>query len=690
MKKKRTATIVLLILSLIIISISEVKIAKAEPKTIVVPNDYSTIQDAIDNAVEGDTIFVKTGIYDETIKIEKSLSLVGENQETTIINGHNQGPVAYIHKDEVNISNFTILNGDTPASKSSSAQYFPYSTRLAGIHLSSANHCFVTNNKIMNSGCGIWLYDSDNNQIVCNDIINNSNGVKIQSSASNTIRDNYILNSWGGISFSSTSTKDNVLRSNSLVNNSASLYFSSIFLYNSFDNDVDESNTINGKPIIFWIDRHNSTVPSNAGDVILVNCTAITVNYSDPSHRLRIIFFNTNSSSISNTNSNINLLTSYENSIADNTFSLSMQASYKNTILRNIGSINLQDAHNNSIIGNRGWIELHACSFNTIEGNNCSGQGGNGIFISGTCVGNSVVRNEVSNNEQSGIRLYSGSGEYYPNSTTIIGNNITGNGFVGMEHLGTGFYGIELDFSVNTLIEGNNIANNNIGIYSSSTSLITIYNNNFISNTQDIIRTTATSLKLHNGYPCGGNYWSNYNGHDNFSGVKQDEYGADGIGDSDFAVSDLIIDYHPLTAEIKFFDVGLSESSNYWVKISCDRSVSNLSFNPESKSLAFKVDNEIGTLGTCRVTIPKDLLYTEGNWIVHVDGNPTTAKVWDDTYNSYLYFSLANTAQTVDIIGTAAIPEFPSWTILPLVVAVIAVAVIYRRISSKANRGRME
>ncbi|MEJ2240849.1 MAG: NosD domain-containing protein [Candidatus Bathyarchaeota archaeon] len=599
---------------MVVISISEVKIAKAAPKTIVVPDNFSTIQDAIDNAVEGDTIFVKTGVYDEILQIEKSLSLVGENQETTIINGHNRGPVVYIHKDEVNISNFTILNGDTPASKSSSAQYFPYSTRLAGVHVSSAGHCFVMNNKIMNSGCGIWLYDSVNNQIVGNDIINNSNGVKIQSSARNIIGDNYILNSWAGISFSSTSSKDNILRTNNLVNNSASLYFSSIFLYSSFDNDIDESNTINGKPIIFWIDRHNSNVPSNAGDVILVNCTAITVNYSDPNYKLGIIFFNTNSSSISNTNSNINLLNSYDNSIADNTFSLSMQSSSRNAVIRNIGSISLRDAHNNSIIGNSGWIELHACSFNTIEGNNCSGQGGNGIYISGTCISNSVIRNEVSNNEQSGIKLYSGSGKYYPIIVVLFG-------------------------------------------------YITIYDNNFINNTQDIIRAVASSLKLHNGYPGGGNYWSNYQGHDNFSGVQQDEYGADGIGDMDFAVSDLIIDYYPFSAEIKFFDVELTESPNYWVKISSDMLVTNLSFNSESKSLAFNVDSKIGTLGTCRVTIPKDLLYAEGNWIVYVNGNPTTAKVWDDTYNSYLYFSLANTAQTVDIVGTAAIPEFPSWAI---------------------------
>ena len=135
---------------------------------------------------------------------------------------------------------------------------------------------------------------------------------------------------------------------------------------------------------------------------------------------------------------------------------------------------------------------------------------------------------------------------------------------------------------------------------------------------------------------------------------------------------------YPLTAAIKFFDVGLSESLNYLVKISSDMLVSNLSFNPENKSLAFDLEGEIGTLGTCRVTVPKDLLCAEGNWIVYVDGEPTAAKVWDETYNSYIYFSLANTAQTVDIIGTAAIPEFPPWVILPLLIVTTLVRVIIR------------
>jgi parallel beta-helix repeat protein len=65
---------------------------KADSKTIVVPDDYSTIEVAIANANNGDTVFVREGTYEgpvnQTIVIDKSLSIVGENVESTIINLH--------------------------------------------------------------------------------------------------------------------------------------------------------------------------------------------------------------------------------------------------------------------------------------------------------------------------------------------------------------------------------------------------------------------------------------------------------------------------------------------------------------------------------------------------------------------------------------------------------------------------
>jgi nitrous oxidase accessory protein len=69
----------------------------ADPKTLVVPDDYPTITDAIGNATAGDTVFVKKGIYEEkTLQISKTLSLVGEDANTTTISLHPPYNVTWI------------------------------------------------------------------------------------------------------------------------------------------------------------------------------------------------------------------------------------------------------------------------------------------------------------------------------------------------------------------------------------------------------------------------------------------------------------------------------------------------------------------------------------------------------------------------------------------------------------------
>jgi hypothetical protein len=99
---------------------------------------------------------------------------------------------------------------------------------------------------------------------------------------------------------------------------------------------------------------------------------------------------------------------------------------------------------------------------------------------------------------------------------------------------------------------------------------------------------------------------------------------------------------------------------------------------------------ETGTTGFCNVTIPKGLLNTEDNWTVLVDGDSVTPTVNEDADNTYLYFIYQHSTKTIEIIGTTAIPEFPSWTpLLIMIIAVMAVAVIYRRRLPK-NRGRAD
>jgi len=123
--------------------------------------------------------------------------------------------------------------------------------------------------------------------------------------------------------------------------------------------------------------------------------------------------------------------------------------------------------------------------------------------------------------------------------------------------------------------------------------------------------------------------------------------------------------------------------------VESNSTVSALTFNSTNTELSFTVSGASGTTGYVKATIPKDLLYTEGDWSVLVDEQPVIPTVNEDANNTYLYFTYGHSTKTVEIIGTTAILEFPSWTpLLIMLVAVIAVAVIYRSILNKPNEGR--
>jgi parallel beta-helix repeat protein len=73
----------------------------------------------------------------------------------------------------------------------------------------------------------------------------------------------------------------------------------------------------------------------------------------------------------------------------------------------------------------------------------------------------------------------------------------------------------------------------------------TLYHNNFIRNSYQAYDATGENT-WDNGYPCGGNYWSNYTGVDQMKGPLQDQPGFDGIGDTPYSINGDSVDHYPL------------------------------------------------------------------------------------------------------------------------------------------------
>lgn len=125
---------------------------------------YTTIQAAVDDADPGNTIEVSAGTYYENVVINKSITLAGEDRNTTIINGSGSGDVVYISADWVNVTGFTVTGSGNGGG--------PY-VFDGGIELNNAENCTITDNKAFDNRLGIYLQHSKNNIIKDNDASNN-------------------------------------------------------------------------------------------------------------------------------------------------------------------------------------------------------------------------------------------------------------------------------------------------------------------------------------------------------------------------------------------------------------------------------------------------------------------------------------------------------------------------------------
>jgi len=210
----------------------------------------------------------------------------------------------------------------------------------------------------------------------------------------------------------------------------------------------------------------------------------------------------------------IELWNSDNNLISNNTCSsnyargISLSHSDHNTISNNIcennyyHGIHLDYSSNNTISNNtcehNSWgINLNYSSNNTISNNIANNNlGYDGICLWENCNNNTLTNNTCENNAYNGINLYSSS---------------------------------------NNMVSGNNANNNTCGIGLDDSNNNSIYHNNFIDNTNQVYNHESNNT-WDDGYPSGGNYWSDYTGVDLFSGPNQNETGSDGIGDTPYII----------------------------------------------------------------------------------------------------------------------------------------------------------
>jgi parallel beta-helix repeat protein len=222
-------------------------------------------------------------------------------------------------------------------------------------------------------------------------------------------------------------------------------------------------------------------------------------------------------------------------------------------------------------------------------------------------------------------------------------------------------FGIFLDDAVNNTIFRNNIAKNYYGVSQSTGNII--YHNNFINNTQQVLLPESFNTAWDDGYPSGGNYWSDYVGVDVKSGPGQDLPGSDGIGDTPYIIDADNRDRYPLMRPwtlmptVYTFSI-VWEEETFTVSVESNSTVSNFAFNQPNKEISFYVTGPDGTIGFSNVTIPKQLLYGEP-WSVLIDGISVTPTIAENETYSILYFTYTHSTHKIQIVGTYVIAPPP-------------------------------
>jgi nitrous oxidase accessory protein len=219
------------------------------------PGNYSTIQSAINAASNGDTIFVYAGTYHENIVIGTTITLLGENRNTTTISGNSVAATVNITTKSIILKGFTIRNDGSQD----------------GVYTSTSSHQFM-NDIFTGTSHGIYLFYSSENSMEQNLFYGNTRtGIYMQVGANNTISHNQFYNNTaeamyltgcGATHIERNSIHDNgigihglevtgiIIRNNTIVANNWGIRFDGMFTvhsnFNTISHNTIDDNTMGG------------------------------------------------------------------------------------------------------------------------------------------------------------------------------------------------------------------------------------------------------------------------------------------------------------------------------------------------------------------------------------------------------------------------------------------------------------
>ncbi|MCK4367465.1 MAG: right-handed parallel beta-helix repeat-containing protein [Thermoplasmata archaeon] len=593
------------------------------------PGNYTTIQEAIDVADPGDTIYVYNGTYYENVIVNKTLTLVGEDKNITIVDGGWGDDAMYISSDWVNVSGFTVTHSgvnwfdagidldsvencriaDNIARENARGflLYYSHKNTLSGniaiddwdygFFLDLSNNNTITGNNISNSDSGIYLVESNDNTVSENIAWDNGNGIRISGSRNITVELNRLFLSWDrGIYLYSSSEI-------TVRGNNASGNFQGVYAWSLSDSRI-LNNTIAGN------EDHGIRVGSSSNVTLADNNVSRNKMGMDLGYiTLAAIKGNTVSSNRWNgihlqSSSDVTVIS---NNISNNDWGIWAEGNLNVTFTANTfhsdgifltGNI-LSNFNSHTITGDNLVDNLpiyyHKDGNDVVVDDipvgqliivNCTNVAIANLTVENTDVGiemafvdGAVVSySNFSSNEQRGVYLYVSSGISVTNSnfsfnkngvrvimskTTIKNNNFTDNSFgmyvtsTNVSIIGNNIVsnsgGIRVLNSTDLTIAGNNISSNtNFGILLVGSNMTRVYHNNMMNNTVQAIDGMGSENSWDDGYPSGGNYWSDYSGEDNCSGPNQDNCpDPDGIGDTPYVIDADSQDRYPLMLPVE-------------------------------------------------------------------------------------------------------------------------------------------